>query len=129
MPPFNPIHTEDLSQWSGAANHPNWLKVIERLAQLIGREGVAAAARASASSDESTRYKFAQAYPDEPMAAKIWLAAETRHREAFNSRMAEARTAGAAQLNTERASLDARLTAVGRLSSLTLFARLFYLSA
>jgi hypothetical protein len=52
MPPFNRIHTDDLSKWTGEANDPVWIKLIDRLAKLIGREGVAAAARALPSSDE-----------------------------------------------------------------------------
>jgi hypothetical protein len=41
-PPFNIIHTDDLSEWKGAANDPNWIRLVERIAQLIGREAVAA---------------------------------------------------------------------------------------
>jgi formylglycine-generating enzyme required for sulfatase activity len=52
-PPFNRIHTADLSQWKGARDDPAWLKLVSRLAQLIGREGVAARARALASGDEA----------------------------------------------------------------------------
>ena len=49
--------------------------------------------------------------PEEPAAAKIWLAAKARHPEAFKNRMAEARTSAAAQISVERADLDARLAA------------------
>jgi hypothetical protein len=109
MPPFNRIHTDDLSKWAGAANDPIWIKLVDRLAHLIGREGIAAAARAMATEDEHARYDFARRYPDEPVARKIWAAAEARHRQEFEKRLAEARAAGAAKIKTERATLDARL--------------------
>jgi TIR domain/Sel1 repeat len=45
MPPFNRIHTADLSKWTGEANDPTWIKLVDRIAKLIGRGGVAAATR------------------------------------------------------------------------------------
>jgi hypothetical protein len=112
MPPFNRLHADDLSTWGGARTNPNWLKVVERVAELIGRQGVSAAASALASTDEERRYQFAQTYPDEPVAKKIWRDAEARHREAFNRRMSEARNGAVAQINAERAAVDARLAAM-----------------
>lgn len=54
MPPFNRIHTDDLSTWDGSPNDPTWLKLVDRLGKLLGREGVAAAARAYAAGDDRT---------------------------------------------------------------------------
>jgi hypothetical protein len=110
MPPFNRIHTDDLSKWTGAANDPVWIKLVDRLAHLIGREGVAAAVRALATEDEHARYDFARRYPDEPVARKIWAAAEARHRQEFGKRLAEARAAAAAKINADRAMLDDRFS-------------------
>jgi hypothetical protein len=109
MPPFNRIHTDDLSKWTGEANDPVWIKLIDRLAKLIGREGVAAAARALPSSDEQARYDFARRYPDEPTARKIWSAAEARHREHFEGRMADAKRAAQARISEERAAFEAHI--------------------
>lgn len=111
MPPFNLIQTEDLSKWTGEANDPAWIKVVERIAKLISREGVAAAARAFATGDDQARYDFARRYPDEPTAAKIWNAHEARHREHFQQRMVEATAATESRINAERATLQARLRA------------------
>ena len=109
MPPFNRIHTDDLSKWTGAANDAVWIKLIDRIAKIIGREGVAAAARAFATGDEQALYDFARRYPDEPTARKVWSAAEARHREQFEQRMTEARSAANARIDAERAAIDANL--------------------
>jgi hypothetical protein len=109
MPPFNRIHTDDLSKWAGEANDPAWIKLFDRLGKLIGREGVAAAARAFATGDERTLYDFARRYPEEPPARKIWNAAEARHRKHFEQRMVEAKAAAETKVNTERTTLAARL--------------------
>jgi hypothetical protein len=111
MPPFNRIHTDDLSKWTGAADDPIWIKLIDRIAHLIGRAGVAAAARALATEDERVRYDFARRHPDEPVARKIWVVAEARHRQEFEKRLADARAAAASKLKASRAALDARLAA------------------
>jgi hypothetical protein len=110
LPPFNRIHTDDLSRWKGEANDPSWIKLVDRIALLIKREGVAAAARAHASPDERARYDFARRYPDEPAARKIWSTAEASHRSQFEQRLAEARMAAEARIDAERAALEARLT-------------------
>ena len=112
LPPFNRLHADDLTTWGGATTNPNWLKVVDRIAKLIGREGVSAAANALASADEKRRYQFAQTYPDEPAAAKIWRDVDARHREAFSRRMSEARNDAVARINAERAEVDARLAAM-----------------
>ena len=112
LPPFNRLHADDLTTWGGATTDPNWLKVVDRVAKLIGREGVSAAAQALASSDEKRRYQFAQSYPDEPAAAKIWRDADARHREAFSRQMSEARNDAVARINAGRAEVDARLAAM-----------------
>lgn len=109
LPPFNQIQTEDLSRWQGEASDPAWIKVVDSIAELISRDGVAAAARVQASGDEQAAYDFARRYPDEPAARKIWEAAEARHRERFERRMTEARSAVKARIEAERAAVDARL--------------------
>jgi len=114
MPPFNGIHTEDLSNWNRSTNDPAWLKIVARISKLIGRDGVAAGARALASGDEKALYDFARRCPDEPAARKIWSDAETRHRAEFGTRLDEARSAAvgrAARIKAEAADLDARIEA------------------
>ncbi len=111
MPPFNRIHTDDLSKWQRALDDPVWLKLVDRIARLIGREGVAAGARALAVGDEAAQYAFARRYPDEPLAQKICAGAEARLRSEFASRLAEARAAAKAKIDADRGALEARLSA------------------
>ncbi len=105
MPPFNRIHTDDLSKWTGEPNDPMWIKLVDRIAKLIGREGLAAAARALATEDEVARYEFARRYRDEPAAAKIWDAARVR----FELQMAEAEAVAQAWIDSDREALRATL--------------------
>jgi hypothetical protein len=111
LPPFNTIHADDLSKWKGEANDPAWIRLVGRIAKLIDREGVSEAARAFANGDEQIRYDFARRYPDEPVARKIWSAAEANHRQHFQQRMLEAQAAAEARIDAERASQESRLKA------------------
>jgi hypothetical protein len=114
MPPFNRIHTDDLSSWTRSSNDPVWLKLVDRVAKLLGRDGVAGAARAYASGDEKALYDFARRFPEEPVAMRIWHDAEIRHRAEFSARLDEARTAAAtraARLTAEVTDIDARIEA------------------
>ena len=40
-PPFNVLHSEDLSAWRGEAGHHGWRKVLETLAHRLGRPALA----------------------------------------------------------------------------------------
>lgn len=114
MPPFNRIHTDDLSRWDGSAKDPTWLKLVDRVARLLSRDGIAAAARAHAGGDDQTLYEFARRYPDEPAARRVWTNAETRHRREFEGRLEEARTAAgarAARITADASDLEARIEA------------------
>ncbi len=108
LPPFNRIHTEDLSAWTGDPSAPTWLKVADRIALMVGRDSVAAAAHALAG-DDKARYQFAQRFPDEALARKIWADAEKAHRERFDDRLVEARAVVASRLESERAAQEASL--------------------
>jgi hypothetical protein len=114
MPPFNRIHTDDLSNWTGSANDPTWLKLVDRISKLLGRDGVAAAARAHALGNEKALYGFAQSFPEEPAAVRIWRDAEIRHRAEFSARFEEAQTAvaaRAARIAAEASDLETRIEA------------------
>ena len=111
LPPFNTIHADDLSKWTGEATDPAWIRLIGRIGKLINREGVAAAARVLATGDEQARYDFARRYPDEPTARKIWNVAEAGHREHFAKRIAEAKSLAETQITAERDALEARVRA------------------
>ena len=109
LPPYNRIHTDDLSNWGGEENNPVWIKLVARIAKMVGREGVAAAARAFATGDEKAQYDFARQYPDEPAARKIWKGVEPGHREHFARRMAEAKNVADERIASERADIEACL--------------------
>jgi hypothetical protein len=97
MPPFNRIHTENLSNWAESASDPGWLKLVERIAERLGRKGISEAAKALATGDKQTLYKFAQRFPEEPVAQPIWSDAEAKHRSEFQSCLGEARASVAAR--------------------------------
>jgi hypothetical protein len=114
MPPFNRIHTDDLSTWNGLASDPTWLKLVERIAKLLGRDGLAEAAKAQALGDDQALYAFARRYPSEATALRIWKTAEARHRKEFESRLEEAQVASAsraARASAEAADLEERIKA------------------
>ena len=112
MPPFNRIQTEDLSDRAESASNLAWLKLVERISKMIGREGVAAAAKAYAGGNEKALYDFARRYPEEPAAKSIWSEAEARHRSEFQSCLEEARATLAertARITADAADLQSSL--------------------
>lgn len=42
IPPFNLLHAENLSAWAGQPDDPAWLKLLERIGELVNRPGLAA---------------------------------------------------------------------------------------
>ena len=110
MPPFNRIHTDDLSKWTGARDDPAWLKLVARLAELTGREAVAAGAAALARDNDTAKYEFAHRFPDEKLARNIWATAEARLRTDFANRLAQARGALEARLSSEAPAFEAWLS-------------------
>jgi hypothetical protein len=64
--------------------------------------------------NEKALYDFAQRFPEEPAAMRIWRDAEIRHRAEFIARLDEARTAvaaRAARIAAETTDLEARIEA------------------
>lgn len=109
QPPFSSFQTPDLSKWNGQPTHPDWLMLIDKIAEKVDRKGITEAARAMASNDDQTRYNFSKNYPDEPLARKLWLTYEARHREEFNQLLAAARDRVRTRINHQYVDLDARL--------------------
>jgi hypothetical protein len=98
----------------GKGEDSNWLRVVDQIAQLIGRNGVGAAARAFATGDKQALYDFARRFPEEPTSERIWSDAEARHRTEFGGHVDEARGAAAARaarITAEASDLDARIEA------------------
>jgi hypothetical protein len=40
IPPFNLTHAENLCAWAGQPDDPAWLKLLERIGELVGRPGL-----------------------------------------------------------------------------------------
>ncbi|MEJ1967312.1 MAG: TIR domain-containing protein [Rhizomicrobium sp.] len=96
FPPFNLVQTEDLSDWKGEVEHPRWLALIGALAAKLRRPQIESLLRARITKDEAALLAYAQAYPDELEAAKIWRGYEDRHRADFDADLREATVAAAA---------------------------------
>lgn len=110
--PFNRLQTEDMTHWHGDSQDTTWLKIVDRIAHMAGRESISAAARALASGLEEDRYAFAKRFPDDPTAQRIWIDAERRHRAHFAERLIAAKQLVADRFESERAALEAELVFV-----------------
>lgn len=66
LPPFNMLHAEDLSQWTGDPNHPGWQSVLRRLGLLLNRTGLAELPRLIASSDPVAWRAWSLRFPSDP---------------------------------------------------------------
>jgi hypothetical protein len=93
-PPFNLVHTSNLSDWSGEAAHPEWRSVVRAIANLCGRPGVGSLAEALATGTPESMARWAQQFPDELLAKEMW-----------ESRSLHLRLEFAADLQTARAEL------------------------
>ncbi|WP_157067960.1 toll/interleukin-1 receptor domain-containing protein, partial [Desulfosarcina cetonica] len=73
IPPFNLTHAEDLTTWAGQEDAPAWLKVIERLGQLVGRPGLADyPTLQSPETTIATLRTWANANGDDPLVGDVW---------------------------------------------------------
>lgn len=73
IPPFNLTHAEDLSAWAGQEDNPAWLKLLERIGELINRPGLAgfyAVMRPEATVDEIKAW--ADTNGADPLADVAW---------------------------------------------------------
>src|SRR5260370_14934016 len=73
IPPFNLTHAENLSAWAGQTEDPAWIKLLERIGELVGRSGLAtyhAVMRAGASMQEMK--DWAKANGADPLVDTVW---------------------------------------------------------
>lgn len=99
IPPFNLTHAENLCAWAGQADDPAWMKLLERIGELIGRPGLAEYAnvmRAGASIQEMKAW--AEANGADPLVDNVWSRLALLEGEGAAERLerekAEARAAG-----------------------------------
>jgi hypothetical protein len=98
IPPFNLTHAENLSAWAGQTEDPAWIKLLERIGELVGRSGLAtyhAVMRAGASMQEMK--DWAKANGADPLVDTVWARIAVLEGEGAEARLsrekAEARVA------------------------------------
>lgn len=64
-PPFNMVHTEDLSAWRGAAGDPAWQKVLAAIGARLQRPGLPALAVALEAGDANALARWRQSHGDD----------------------------------------------------------------
>ncbi len=73
LPPFNLVQAEDLTTWAGQEDAPAWLKILERIGQLVGRPGLADYPTLLAPETTLARLRaWANANGDDPLVGDIW---------------------------------------------------------
>jgi hypothetical protein len=99
IPPFNLTHAENLCAWAGQPDDPAWVKLLERIGELIGRPGLSTyheVMRAGASLAEMK--EWANANGADPLVDGVWARIALLEGEGASDRIArekaEARAAG-----------------------------------
>ncbi len=106
-PPFNLAEAPNLSAWAGQDDDPPWLKILERIGQLVDRPGLAtycAVMRPSATLPELKAWVGANAI--DPLSADVW--ARITAFEGENAEQKAAREAAETTAREELRKLQAR---------------------
>lgn len=69
-PPFNILHTVDLSRWQGQHSDPQWRMVVSVLSQKLARPGLPELAALVQVRDGPGVREWATRYPDDPFVTK-----------------------------------------------------------
>lgn len=86
-PPFNVIHAENISEWTGQPEHTGWQKLLDTIGRKIGRPGLAELALLQGSPIADDWKRWATKYPSDPCAEEAWAKAEDLHLNAEKDRM------------------------------------------
>ena len=114
LPPFNLTHAENLAAWAGQRDDSAWLKVLERIGELVGRPGLATyhtAMRPDATVQELKAWVNANG--DNPLAAVVWMRVATLEGEDPDGRRAREQQEARAR-DRERKQLAARSRQLAR---------------
>jgi hypothetical protein len=114
IPPFNLTHAEDLSAWAGQRDDPAWLKVLDRIGELVGRAGLStyhAVMRPGATAQELKAW--ASANGDDPLADAVWRRLELLEGEDADGRRSREKLEAKAR-DRERKRLAARSRQLAR---------------
>jgi hypothetical protein len=107
IPPFNLTHAENLSAWAGQTDDPAWIKLLERIGELVGRPGLAtyhAAMRAGASIQELQGW--AKANGADPMVDTIWARIALIEGEGAEGRLAREKAEARAAAEKRKAQAE-----------------------
>jgi hypothetical protein len=111
-PPFNVIHAENISEWTGQPEHHGWQKLLDTIGRKIGRPGLAELALIQGSPIAEDWKKWASKYPSDPCADEAWAKAEELHLSAEKDRLKKewqnARKKAEEEEARRRAAEDAR---------------------
>lgn len=88
---FLSTQTEDLSQPHFRDDAPGWLSTLRRLGGLVGRPGLEAYARLLASPDAEGFKRWAEQWPQDPLAPGAWQRAEELEVQATRARLQQQR--------------------------------------
>lgn len=84
---------EDISNWNGAAEHPGWRKILERIGGLVQRPGLAGLLDAQAAGDDRRLLAWAQEFPGDPLAKSAFDLVGANERARFDAELSAARDA------------------------------------
>ncbi len=83
------IQTKDISDWDGQLDHPGWLKTVEAIGRLIGREGLVSLQYAKSKGNHLDLLVWAQKYPDDKFADEAFATVARIEREQCNADLRE----------------------------------------
>ena len=75
IPPFNLIHAEDLSSWSGEDDHAGWAKIVARVASMSGQPALVDWAKMMGDGNAGAMRAWVAQQPAGPLrsTARFWL--------------------------------------------------------
>jgi hypothetical protein len=93
--PWNMLQTENLVAWApGSAPTGPWLGVLAGIGKFVERPGLADYVRASADESAADLTRWAQTYPNDPLAADVWERITEFEIAAAKARVVASRTSG-----------------------------------
>ena len=73
QPPFNEIHTEDLTHWEGEDSYAAWLKLVDRIGHFTERPGLAEYVRVMGEGGSAKALReWGNEFGADPLAAEAW---------------------------------------------------------
>ena len=92
IPPFNLTHAENLCAWAGQSDDPAWIRLLDRIGDLIGRPGLSTyndVMRVGASAQGLRAW--AEVNGADPMVERVWSRLALLEGEGSNERLARER--------------------------------------